>query len=270
VAPGCVVLSNTSTDGNSAEQHVVCDLVVVATDGPTACHLIGDAVEREWARNRGEPSMRQSSKSSVPLPRDRGVTCVYFWFAGPPPMTDPILILNGNQTRVGSLDAGELVVNNVCFPSQVSSTYAPAGLTLASVTVCGLRSESDAELERQIKIQLSSWFDPAADVEARWRLLRTYRIAHAQPGQMFGPATTRPRGAPFEHVPEIEGLNGVFCCGDHWATPTLNGALESGRAAAKAVLRRYQPGRDRPGQNELQPPPVWEQWIAHELPQTLR
>ena len=30
--------------------------------------------------------------------------------------------------------------------------------------------------------------------------------------------------------------DGVYCCGDHRGTATLNGAIASGRAAARAVV----------------------------------
>ena len=38
--------------------------------------------------------------------------------------------------------------------------------------------------------------------------------------------------------PRGEGqvADGVYCCGDHRGTATLNGAIASGRAAARAVV----------------------------------
>ena len=72
-----------------------CEQVVVATDGPAAVHLLGeDVVERTV---------------------DRSSTCLYFAIDGPPPMTDPILVLNGEGV------SESYPVNNVCFPSTVPS-----------------------------------------------------------------------------------------------------------------------------------------------------
>ena len=66
-----------------------------STDGPAAVHLLGeDVVERTV---------------------DRSSTCLYFAIDGPPPMTDPILVLNGEGV------SESYPVNNVCFPSTVPS-----------------------------------------------------------------------------------------------------------------------------------------------------
>ena len=51
-------------------------------------------------------------------------------------------------------------------------SYAPVGKSLASVTVVGLVSQSDEELEKIIRTQLTDWFGPIVD---EWKYLRTYR-----------------------------------------------------------------------------------------------
>ena len=55
-------------------------------------------------------------------------TCVYYAISGPPPVTEPVLVLNGESdlTPPSNLMTGNIidhtppvVVNNVCFPSTV-------------------------------------------------------------------------------------------------------------------------------------------------------
>ena len=62
---------------------------------------------------------------------------------------------------------------------------------------------------------------------ATWRHLRTYTIHGAQIGPFLG------RGG-FNSEPRAS--RGVYRCGDYCASPSLNGALRSGRVAAEALL----------------------------------
>mmetsp|Transcript_22843 Transcript_22843/g.71183 ORF Transcript_22843/g.71183 Transcript_22843/m.71183 type:complete len:89 (+) Transcript_22843:217-483(+) len=63
---------------------------------------------------------------------------------------------------------------------------------------------------------------------SRWRHLRTYDIAFHQPSQTSLPA--------LDSAPLL--VDGVWCCGDHRACPTLDGAMRSGRRTAEAVLEK--------------------------------
>lgn len=153
--------------------------IVLAADGPEAARLAG-----------------------LPPPDSRSVSCLYF-AADRAPIEEPILLLNGD--RKGP-------VNNLCVPSAVASTYAPAGAALVSATVLGLNPDESA-----VREQLTSWF--GNDVRT-WRHLKTYQIAHAQPepGMLTFPA-------------------GLHVCGDHCETASIQGALVSGRRAAESVMR---------------------------------
>jgi phytoene dehydrogenase-like protein len=167
--------------------------VVVATEGPEAARLTGQ----------------------LAAPASRSATTLYF-AAERAPIAEPTLILDG---------AGRGPVNNLCFPSQVAPSYAPAGAALVSASV--LEGPDDPEaLEPAARAQLTEWF--GAEVEG-WRLLRTYRVPHAQPDQ------TPPALEPVERPVELAG--GLFVCGDHRDTASLHGALVSGRRAAEAVGR---------------------------------
>ncbi len=153
------------------------------------------------------------------LPKNtwRGVRCVYF-AAPESPEEEAILVLNGRD---------EGVVNNLCVMSQVSEHYAPKGQALVSVAVLGegLKME-EAELIDAVTSQLSEWY--GEDVVKSWRHLRTYDIPHGQPDQSGGKLD--------EVMREVRVNEGLFVCGDHRETASIEGAMHSGERAARAVL----------------------------------
>jgi hypothetical protein len=120
-----------------------------------------------------------SSYSSI---RSRSSTCLYYSFPGSPPIPGPTLILNGDNdlSRLVARTEGDgeeeleypVTVNNVCFPSQVSAAYAPAGMSLASVTVVGCSKCSELELDQEVRRQLGEWW---GETVQSWSLLKTYR-----------------------------------------------------------------------------------------------
>jgi phytoene dehydrogenase-like protein len=177
--------------------------VVVATDGPEAARLTG----------------------AVSDPGSRSVVCVYF-AAPEPPLREPILVLNGE---------GGGIVNNMCVPSIVQPSYAPAGQALVSVSVLGMPAQSDADLENLIRGELAAWFGAGV---YKWRHLHTYRIAHAQPDQT--PPALEPPQRP------VRLRRGLYVCGDHRDNASIQGALVSGRRAAEAVIADMPDGADRP------------------------
>jgi phytoene dehydrogenase-like protein len=165
--------------------------IVVATEGPAAAHLVGE-VE----------------------PASRSVTCFYY-SATEPPLAEPILVLNGD---------GAGPVNNFSVISQVAPSYAPKGKHLVSVTVLGTQALTEVQLGGFIIAQMKNWFGKVA---SSWQLLRSYRIAQAQPQQF--PGALEPPQRPVRTRP------GVYVCGDHRDNASINGAMVSGRRAAEAV-----------------------------------
>ncbi|GLC46739.1 hypothetical protein PLESTB_001358300 [Pleodorina starrii] len=175
--------------------------VVVAVEGPEASRILGPALQ---------------SSPSKPQP-GVGTCCLYFR-APKPPSPENILYLNGED---------EGIVNNCCFPSTVAPSYAPPGQTLVSVSTVGTFDQlSDSALEAEVRQQLSGWF--GAGEVASWSHLRTYRIPFAQPNQ--APPTN------FSRPVALGG--GVFVCGDHRDSATLDGAIRSGRRAAEALMQQ--------------------------------
>lgn len=168
--------------------------IVVATEGPTAARLLG--------RPHGVAG--------------RGTVCLYF-AADRDPVGEPTLVLDGD---------GEGPVNNLCVPSAVSPSYAPAGATLISASVIGGCDEPEGALRERVLDQLAGWYGTEV---RRWRHLRSYRIPHALPAQPVG--TLNPAARATVRIDA-----GLYVCGDHVESASINGAMRSGRRAAEALI----------------------------------
>jgi phytoene dehydrogenase-like protein len=140
-----------------------------------------------------------------------------YYTAREAPYREPMLVLNGDGPRAGP-------VNHLCVPSNVVPGYAPAGRSLIAATALGEIDLDDAALDRAMRSQLSGWFGPRVQ---QWEALRTYRIPRALP------RVALPIAAP---PPVDRGGVLVYRCGDYLETPSINGALASGRRAAEAVI----------------------------------
>ena len=150
VEPGTVTLQ----DG----QQLHAANIVVAVDGPAAQRLLPD----------------------IGPARGCSVRCLYY-SATRPPISQPILVLNGD---------GQGPINNLCVPSNVSTHYAPTGQCLISVTVLGDdANETDQALETKVRAQLEQWYGPQV---ASWHSLA--HLPHClRPARSSCPC---PRAAP--------------------------------------------------------------------------
>jgi phytoene dehydrogenase-like protein len=145
----------------------------------------------------------------LPAPRWHAVTTFYYRLPASP-VHVPALIIDG-------LD--ELLLNTVVL-SDVSPSYAPAGAALVAASVPG---RADPTLEPRVRARLARLYDTGT---RDWELLQTYAIPRALPALRAAAPLARPvRLAP-----------GRYVCGDHRDTPSIQGALVSGRRAADAVL----------------------------------
>jgi phytoene dehydrogenase-like protein len=142
----------------------------------------------------------------------RSVTCVYF-AAPASPTGAPVLVLNGSGTGL---------VNNVAVLSDVAAGYAPPGQALISVSLLSEAAGDDVAVAAQVQAELSQWFGPTV---RPWRWLRSYRIPQALPVRR-----------PLDRVVPLPVRPGVWAAGDFLATPSIQGAMESGEQAADAVL----------------------------------
>jgi len=223
------------------KQTVHAKSIVIATDIGIARTLLEDI-----------DGIEQRVKSLTKLPQ-RSVGCIYYGFQSPAPLADPILILNGEGSQ---RNTKEFPVNNVCFPSIVQRGYAPNGYELCSVSVLEKASSEHAgdhtSLDASVRKQLSTWFpDHANDImdESKWVQKGIYVINNAQPTHYGKDGCANVHGG--RDCSSFQGVampSGMFVCGDHMATSTFNGALESGVNAGDAAGRFLAEARCQEGE----------------------
>jgi len=176
-------------------ESLVADAAVVATDPGSARRLTG--------------------REDIPT---GGVGCVTQYFSLP---TTQQLDTRGRLL----LNAADARPNQVAVLSDVAEEYAPEGTHLLSATFLGEQSASDDDLAADVWERLVSWYPENRfdDLE----LLRTDRVPFAQPAQPPGFYRERPA------VDAPEGP--VYLAGDYTEWAAIQGAMESGRRAARAV-----------------------------------
>ncbi len=153
----------------------------------------------------------------LPAVRFRSTTNLQYSL-GEAPLKGAWLVLNGE---------GQGVLNNLVFMSEVSGDYAPKGRALASVTVIGCPEMDDQALDDLVRQQLVGWFGM---IVGEWRLERVYRLPEALPDQPAGTLNEVRRGARLQ--------DWLVVAGDWRNIASINGAMESGRLAAEAVLEK--------------------------------
>ncbi|AZM52860.1 oxidoreductase [Streptomyces sp. WAC 01529] len=126
-----------------------------------------------------------------------------------PPLEGPALLLDADR-------AGPVAHTTVM--SRVDPSRAPADRVLVSSTVLGPPPD-----ERTVRAHLATLYGTPTD---RWELLAVHHTREAVPAM------------PPPHDPRrpVRLLSGLYVCGDHRDTSTVQGALHSGRRAARAVL----------------------------------
>ena len=148
------------------------------------------------------------------MPEWRSVTNLYF-YAPSSPINESIICLNGS---------GEGVVNNVCALTDVSPDYSPDERTLISVSVLGLHPEEG--LPAKVQQELMGWF---GECVAQWCHLRTDLIPEALPEQT-------PKAQ--KHKLGFIQQKGIYVCGDHTTSASIEGAVISGKRVAEAIIMR--------------------------------
>lgn len=186
--------------------------------------ILGGAVELasgEVMRGRAIIVATDARHAAVLVPGARTPawnSCATLYYSAPKsPVDGPLLVLDGDGRRGP--------VNHVCVPSEISASYAPPGQALISATVVGQANQDDSVLDRDARAQMSRWF--GADHVSTWRLLRVARVPYSLPRSVPHP----------DAVPgAVRVSEGVYACGDYLESPSINGALRSGRRAAEAWL----------------------------------
>ncbi len=158
------------------------------------------------------PAAHRLLGDRVPDPGSRAAACC--WFSAPrAPISGPVLVLDGEASGP---------VKNLAVLSEVSASYSAAGRSLVAAAVPG--SEAlDPTIVVRVREQLAHWF---GSTTGDWEHLRTDVIPHGQPLQ-------RP---PFHPRQRVSLGDGVYVCGDHRDTASIQGAMFSGERTASAVL----------------------------------
>jgi phytoene dehydrogenase-like protein len=148
----------------------------------------------------------------VTAPTWRSTVTVYFQ-APHSPVNEATLLLNG---RAGGR------VNHVAVMSDVAADCAPAGKALLAVSILGAATETDEVLAAQVQAELTVWWGKQVK---EWRMLKSVRVRHALPVRL-----------PLVSEPVWPVRPGVWVCGDHRDTASIQGAMQSGRATADAII----------------------------------
>ncbi len=178
---------------------IVAAAVVVAVDAPQAARLLGDDAPTDLATQ---------------LRQVKATTTHYFTHARPPTDENALLLS-------GQLHDDAAGINTVACLSKAAPTYAPDGRDLLSVNVVGVQDADPEPVRRGMAVLFGDAY--AAGLQH----LRSDVIDFALPDQ-------RPPGlTPVHKSPRL--ADGLFLCGDHRDTASINGAIRSGVAAAEAV-----------------------------------
>ena len=152
----------------------------------------------------------------LPEPATKGL--VTWWFEAPEsPSKLPLLAVDGR--RSGPKPPGP--VWNTAVVTAAAPSYAPPGRHLVQATCLLDRPDGDAS-EDDVLRHIGQIY--GCDT-AGWRTVIRHRIPLALPAM-----------APPLHLRKAVSMgNGVFVCGDHRDTASIQGALVSGNRAAEAV-----------------------------------
>jgi phytoene dehydrogenase-like protein len=172
--------------------------VVVAVDRAAASVMLPEGARGEWARRQDKPAR------------------LVAFAASRSPLDGPTLLVSADEA--GPID-------NLTVPSDVAAGYAPAGAALVTVSVRHDFAGEGEALAAAIRQQAVGWF---GDQTRSWRELATVLVRRGLPDESPQARRLRPSG------PRLG--KGIWICGDHCGSASINGALASGQRAAEAVL----------------------------------
>ena len=176
----------------------------------------GDSHRGEAVIVATDPATAARLVPAVRAPAAQSVTTWYYRPTCPPEdLADgqAVLVLDGE--RHGPL------VNTVVL-SHAAPDYAPAGSALVSASALGVWEAP--EQETAVREHLAWLYGVPTD---NWELIASYPIPYALPAMPV----------PFEFQRPVHTGNGLYVAGDHRDTSSIQGALVSGRRAARAVLK---------------------------------
>ncbi len=188
---------------------------VVSVGKGEVCLSNGDTLRAEAViLALSNPALNKLDKR-IKLVKSLPVTCLYYTVPKGSLDVEGILYLGFNSA-----------INNVCFPSIVQPSYAPAGYDLISVSVVDLKWQNNPRLVGQVENELCNWF--GLDLK-KLKLLKSYSIKHALPTQYKLPA----KYLEFENKEP-----NIFYAGESTGYASIDGALLSGKVAAQRTLKQ--------------------------------
>ncbi|MEU2264589.1 NAD(P)/FAD-dependent oxidoreductase [Streptomyces sp. NPDC019645] len=131
-----------------------------------------------------------------------------------PPLAEPALVLDAD---------GSGPVAHTAVMSEVDPSRAPEGRVLVTSAVPG---PGPTGLDERVRAHLAALYGTST---ADWELLDLHHDPEAVPAM----------SAPHDPRRPVRLLCGLYVCGGHRDTSTVQGALYSGRRAAHAVLRDF-------------------------------
>ncbi|NQZ01624.1 MAG: FAD-dependent oxidoreductase [Bdellovibrionales bacterium] len=129
------------------------------------------------------------------------------------------------QNLLGLVDwNSECLVNHISVQTHAQPNYSSSNESLLSVNLMRSNSQqlTDSELETQVKESLKPLKIKALD---SWKLVARTQVDHALP-------------AKFSSGEVIHDQPGVFFAGDYLETPSIGGAMLSGKKAALRAIKR--------------------------------
>ncbi|WP_405695517.1 NAD(P)/FAD-dependent oxidoreductase [Streptomyces sp. NBC_01185] len=143
------------------------------------------------------------------------------------PAFHPVTVLHHTAAEAPSTGARLLLaadrsgpVSHTAVMSEVDPSRAPHGRALITSTVLG---PPPPDLDRSVRAHLATLYGTPTD---DWELLASHHDPEAVPAMPPPHDPSRP----------VRVLAGLYVCGDHRDTSTVQGALRSGRRAASAIL----------------------------------
>lgn len=198
-------------------------------------HSPVDALEREDGRVVGVRSHGELIKAEaivlavdgsaareladVALPEGQ-VSCTTLYFGGDEPLYRGRKILLNASPDYFITDCGMI--------SNVAPGYAPPGKHLLSVSVVGFQELPDEDLATRVLEDLGRMV-PSQKLRT-YEFLGVYRIPYAQFAQ--------PPGFREKLVRELNPAPGLWLAGEYFRSSSINGAMASGEATARALLAR--------------------------------
>ena len=151
----------------------------------------------------------QLTQGSVQDRQWNGTQCYYF--------STPSSPAPGKLIALNSSGSG--YITNLSVPSDINASYAPKDHSLLCVSTKKALSLST------LRDELRLWFGQKADT---FTFLKSYEIPHALPRQ-------EPRDLSFGQAP-LKTDNGIWICGDHRYSSSVQAAMASGRMVGEAII----------------------------------